>query len=58
MIGTACRHGITERTTVTVPSDGAFGLQEALEETFPWLLFVLDYSHPKGHVHETAEEIN
>jgi hypothetical protein len=40
---------------VITPSDGAFGLREALEERFPKLQFVLDYSHLKGHVYETAE---
>lgn len=36
---------------------GAIGLREALEEQFPKLQFVLDYSHLKGHVYETAEAI-
>ena len=57
MFGAACRHGLTERTTVIAPSDGAFGLREALEERFPKLQFVLDYSHLKGHVYETAEAL-
>ncbi|MFT6398054.1 MAG: hypothetical protein ACJAYU_002809 [Bradymonadia bacterium] len=57
MFGAACCHGLTERTTVIAPSDGAFGLREALEERFPKLQFVLDYSHLKGHVYETAEAI-
>jgi len=57
MFGAACRHGLTERTTVIAPSDGAFGLREALEERFSSLHFVLDYSHLKGHVYETADEM-
>jgi hypothetical protein len=57
MFGAACHHGLTERTMVIAPSDGAFGLREALDERFPQLHFVLDYSHLKGHVYETAEAI-
>ncbi len=57
MFGAACRHGLTERTTVIAPSDGAFGLREALQERFPSLQFVLDYSHLKGHVYDTADEM-
>ncbi len=57
MSGAACRRGLTERRTVIAPCDGAFGLREALEERFPKLQFMLDCSHLKGHVYETAEAI-
>ena len=57
MFRAACRHGLTERTIVVAPSDGVFGLREALEERFPNLQFVLDYSHLKGHVYETADDM-
>lgn len=54
LFGAACAHGLTERSTVIAPSDGALGLREALEERFPRLQFVLDYPHLKSHVYDTA----
>ena len=57
LFGAACAHGLTEKTTVIAPSDGAFGLREALEDRFAKLHFVLDFPHLKGHVYETADAL-
>lgn len=57
LFGAACAHGLSERSTVIAPSDGAHGLREALEERFPRLRFVLDYPHLKSHIYDTATEL-
>jgi hypothetical protein len=49
--------GMSEDTTVIGVADGGIGLKEALEGRFANLQFVLDKTHLKDHLYETAEEL-
>lgn len=57
LFGAACARGLSSRTKVFAPSDGAFGLREALDAKFAGLRFVLDRPHLRSHLFETAEAI-
>lgn len=49
--------GMSVDTTVIGVADGGIGLKEALEGRFANLQFVLDKTHLKDHLYETAEEL-
>lgn len=49
--------GLDDDTKVISPGDGGNGLKEAIEEVFPDVQFILDFSHLRDHFYETAEEI-
>ncbi len=47
--------GMTPHTEVIGVSDGGIGLKEELENQFPGLQFILDKTHLKDHLYETAK---
>lgn len=49
--------GLSQETEVIGVADGGIGLKEALEARFPKLHFILDKTHLKDHLYETAEEL-
>jgi len=55
----ATAKGMGLETVVISPGDGGNGLKEALEEAFPDVdfQFILDVSHLKDHLYETAEAL-
>jgi hypothetical protein len=53
----ACGQGLTSRTDVVIPGDGAPGLREALQVPFPKAQYILDRPHLKSHFYETATEL-
>jgi len=61
IVNDVCRaavlEGMTPDTQVIGVGDGGIGLKEALETQFPTLLFILDTSHLKDHLYETAEAL-
>lgn len=57
LFGAACERGLSSRTKVFAPSDGGFGLREALDAQFVDLRFVLDRPHLRSHLFETADAI-
>jgi hypothetical protein len=50
-------NGMAEETPVIGVADGGIGLKEALEGRFDNLQFILDKTHLKDHLYETAEEL-
>jgi len=46
--------GMTEETDVVAVADGGIGLREGLEDQFPDMQFILDKSHLKKHLYDTA----
>lgn len=54
LFGVACAQGLTPRSQVVVPGDGAKGLREALLGTFPKAQYILDHPHLKSHLYDTA----
>ena len=53
----AVDRGLSERTQVVGVADGGNGLREALDAKFSGMRFVLDRSHFKGHLYETADAL-
>jgi len=49
--------GMTPETQVTGIGDGGIGLKEELENQFPNIRFILDKTHLKDHLYDTAEKI-
>jgi len=49
--------GMTETTRVVAVADGGNGLREELEAQFHNIQFILDKTHLKDHLYETAEEL-
>lgn len=49
--------GMSAETDVVGVADGGNGLKESLEVRFPNLQFILDKTHLKDHLYETAEEL-
>lgn len=49
--------GMSPETNVIGVADGGIGLKESLEDRFPNLQFILDKTHLKDHLYETAEEL-
>ncbi len=49
--------GMTPDTSVIGVADGANGLREELENQFENLQFILDKTHLKDHLYDTAEEL-
>lgn len=49
--------GMSPETDVVGVADGGIGLKESLEARFPNLQFILDKTHLKDHLYETAEEL-
>ena len=49
--------GMSSETEVIGVADGGIGLKEALEARFPNLQFILDKTHLKDHLYDTAEEL-
>jgi hypothetical protein len=54
LFGAACLQGMTPRTQVVVPGDGAKGLREAVVSVFPGAQYILDHPHLKSHFYDTA----
>jgi hypothetical protein len=49
--------GMSPETDVIGVADGGIGLKESLEARFPNLQFILDKTHLKDHLYDTAEEL-
>ena len=54
LFGVACAQGLTPRSQVVVPGDGAKGLREAVLVAFPKAQYILDHPHLKSHLYDTA----
>lgn len=54
LFGVACAQGLTPRSQVGVPGDGAKGLREAVLVAFPKAQYILDPPHLKSHLSDTA----
>jgi hypothetical protein len=57
LFGVACIQGLTPRSQVVVPGDGAKGLREAVSVTFPGAQYILDQPHLKSHLYDTASAL-
>ena len=57
VFGVACLQGLTPRSQVVVPGDGAKGLREAVLVTFPKAQYILDQPHLKSHLYDTASAL-
>jgi len=57
LFGVACIEGMTPRTQVVVPGDGAKGLREAVVSVFPRAQYILDHPHLKSHFYDTANTL-
>ena len=49
--------GMTPETEIVGVADGGIGLSEELKKQFPSMQFVLDKTHLKDHLYDTAESI-
>lgn len=49
--------GMTSKTEVIGVADGGKGLSEELKRQFPSMQFILDKSHFRDHLYETAEDL-
>jgi hypothetical protein len=49
--------GMAPETKIIGVSDGGIGLSEELKRQFPSMIFILDKSHLKNHLYETAEAL-
>ncbi len=49
--------GMSDATKVVGVADGAPGLSDELKRQFPTMQFILDKTHLKDHLYETAEEL-
>ena len=49
--------GMTPETKIIGVADGGIGLSEELKRQFPSMQFILDKSHLKNHLYETAEAL-
>jgi hypothetical protein len=49
--------GMTQQTEIIGVADGGIGLSEELKRQFPSMVFILDRSHLKDHLYETAEAL-
>lgn len=49
--------GMTPETKVIGVADGGIGLREELERQFPNMQFILDKTHLKDHLYDTAEDL-
>ncbi|MFC1886826.1 hypothetical protein ACFLZM_07205 [Thermodesulfobacteriota bacterium] len=49
--------GMTSETKIIGVADGGNGLSEELKRQFPTMQFILDRSHLKDHLYETAEAL-
>jgi hypothetical protein len=54
LFGVACAQGLTPRSQVVVPGDGAKGWREAVLVAFPKAQYILDHPHLKSHLYGTA----
>ena len=57
LFGVAWAQGLTPRSQVVVPGDGAKGLREAVLVAFPKAQYILDHPHLKSHLYDTATEL-
>lgn len=57
MHSAAVLSGMTPKTKIIGVADGGIGLSEELKRQFPSMQFILDKSHLKGHLYETAEAL-
>ena len=48
---------MTPETKIIGVADGGIGLSEELKRQFPSMQFILDKSHLKDHLYETAEAL-
>jgi Uncharacterised protein family (UPF0236) len=58
LFGVACVQGLTPRSHVVVPGDGAKGLREAVLVAFPKAQYILDHPHLKSHLYDTASALD
>jgi len=49
--------GMTPKTEIIGVADGGIGLSEELKRQFPSMQFILDKTHLKDHLYDTAEEL-
>jgi hypothetical protein len=49
--------GMTPKTQVIGIADGGIGLSEELKKQFPTMQFILDKSHLRDHLYDTAQEL-
>ncbi len=49
--------GMTPETQIIGVADGGIGLSEELKRQFPTMQFILDKSHLRDHLYDTAEEL-
>jgi hypothetical protein len=54
LVGVACAQGLSPRSQVVAPGDGAKGLCEAVLAAFPKAQYILDHPHLKSHLYDTA----
>ena len=57
LVSLSIEQGLSKDTEVIAVADGAKGLREELQKQFPNLRFILDRSHLRDHLYETAEAI-
>jgi len=57
MHSAAALTGMTAETKIIGVADGGIGLSEELKRQFPSMQFILDKSHLKDHLYETAEAL-
>lgn len=57
MHSAAILSGMNSETKVVGVADGAPGLSDELKRQFPTMQFILDKTHLKDHLYETAEEL-
>ncbi len=55
LVGAAYDRGLAHDSKIFALADGANGLKEALEKSFPRLQFILDRPHLKQHLYEGVE---
>jgi len=49
--------GMTSETEIVGVADGGIGLSEELKRQFPSMQFILDKTHLKDHLYETAKAL-
>lgn len=57
MHSVAITMGLTPETNVVGVADGAPGLSEEMKRQFPQMQFILDKTHLKDHLYDTAEQL-
>ncbi len=58
LVGAAYDRGLGSDSQIFALADGAKGLKEALENTFPRIQFILDRPHLKQHLYQAVDAMN